>query len=61
MLPSSTSPLVRAIDPTTCQARVVDGITTDQRGLPRANANGCDIGAVELQTVPLVNTPRFTG
>ncbi len=61
MLPSATSPLVRAIDPTTCQTRVADRITTDQRGLPRANPDGCDIGAVELQSVPVMNPPRFTG
>ena len=65
LLPAITSPLVDRIPAAACQtAPLASGITTDQRGLPRAEFVGgaCDIGAVELQPAPPpVITPTFTG
>jgi hypothetical protein len=61
LLPAPTSPLVRAVDAEGCERAAREGVTTDQRGLPRLSAQGCDIGSVELQSVPLVVPPRFTG
>jgi hypothetical protein len=67
-LPAATSPLVDAIPLASCQADGASGITTDERGLPRPQFAGCDIGAVELQPIPppaaapaLIIQPRFTG
>ena len=53
-LPLSGSPLIDAIPLASCQADGASGITTDQRGFPRPALNGCDIGAVELQSFPPV-------
>jgi hypothetical protein len=61
LLPETTSPLVRAVPAAVCEAAVASGIVTDQRSLPRASAGPCDIGSVELQSVPVVVPPRFTG
>jgi hypothetical protein len=64
MDPSPTSPLVDGVPAAACRSDGAAGITTDQRGLPRpASRNpNCDIGALELQSVPVVGpTPNFTG
>ena len=50
--PLSGSPLVDAIPTGSCQNDGAAGITTDQRFLPRPAADGCDIGAVEVQPTP---------
>jgi hypothetical protein len=46
--PSATSPLLNAIPLATCPFGA-QGITTDERGLPRPHDAGCEIGAVEVQ------------
>jgi hypothetical protein len=61
LLPSPTSPLVDAIPFAACASGPAAGITTDQRGLPRAAFGGCDVGAVELQPDPPAPEPTFTG
>ena len=60
MLPAVSSPLVDAVPAAACAAG--QGITVDERSLPRPSSLGptCDIGAVELQPVPVVE-PTFTG
>jgi hypothetical protein len=62
-IPTTASPLVRGVDPQSCEAAARSGIVTDQRGLPRRTGDRCDIGAVELQALPpvIVQPPRFTG
>jgi len=63
-LPQSGSPLIDAILNAACQTPpLATGITTDQRGLARPEQSGgkCDIGAVEVQVVPIVVAIRFTG
>ena len=45
-VPAFDSPLVDAVDPADC------GPATDQRGEPRPDNGRCDIGSVELQTIP---------
>ena len=72
-LPAETSPLVDGVPLASCQADGADGITTDQRGITRPQRTGCDIGAVELETITpaptptptpspaVIVTPRFTG
>jgi hypothetical protein len=65
VLPNPGSPLIDAIPISSCQADGAAGITTDQRGVTRPQAAGCDIGAVEVVApvapTPVVVTPRFTG
>lgn len=64
-LPQAGSPLLDAIPTAAC----APGVTTDQRGVSRPQAGGCDIGAVEVEAVaptpitpvPLPLAPRFTG
>jgi hypothetical protein len=53
LLPAGGSPLINAGDPANCA-------TTDQRGVPRPQNGGCDIGAVE-RTTPTVATPVAAG
>ena len=47
-LPQPSSPLIDAVLLPSCQDDGASGITTDQRGLGRPHASGCDIGAVEV-------------
>ncbi len=59
-LPDTGSPLIDTIPVAACQADGAAGITTDQRGVTRPQAGGCDIGAVEV--VPAITLqPTFTG
>jgi hypothetical protein len=61
-LPGAGSPLIDAIPVDACQADGASGITTDERGVARPQAGGCDIGAVEVVPVePIVLQPTFTG
>jgi hypothetical protein len=69
-LPQTTSVLVDAIPPASCQADGAAGITTDERGITRPQGAGCEIGAVELEVVvpappapapAVVIQPAFTG
>jgi hypothetical protein len=65
LLPKPGSPLIDAIPISSCQADGAAGVTTDQRGVSRPQAGGCDIGAVEVVApvppTPVAVTPRFTG
>ena len=62
LLPADTSPLVDAIPLSACQADGAAGVTTDQRGVTRPQALGCDIGAVEILAAEVVAiAPKFTG
>ena len=72
MLPAAGSPLVDGIPVADCRIDDASEVTTDQRGLPRPAGDGCDVGAVELQPIPLTPLqpptatpvplqPRFTG
>ena len=58
-VPQTGSGLIDAIPVGSCQADGAAGVTTDQRGAPRPQGAGCDIGAVEV-AAPVV-VPRFTG
>jgi hypothetical protein len=49
MLPAAGSPLLNAGDAAHCT-------TADQRGVPRPQGGGCDIGAIE-RTIPTAGTP----
>lgn len=62
MLPGTGSPLIDAVPAAACQSDGAAGITTDERSLPRPSSLGpnCDIGAVEVQPVPVIE-PSFTG
>jgi hypothetical protein len=60
MLPGTGSPLIDWIPVDACQADGASGISTDQRGVARPQAGGCDIGAVEV--IPALPVePSFTG
>ncbi|MFA5883527.1 MAG: choice-of-anchor Q domain-containing protein [Acidimicrobiia bacterium] len=63
MLPAAGSPLIDAVPAAACQSDGAAGITTDERSLPRPSvpSPSCDIGAVEVQPVPVALTPTFTG
>jgi hypothetical protein len=66
-LPQAGSPLLNAIPAVAC----APDVTTDQRGVTRPQAGSCDIGAVEVEALPLTAltpaatpipvAPRFTG
>lgn len=64
-LPQANSPLLDAIPVAHCRDDGASTITplVDQRGDPRPQGPGCDIGALEVQVgaAPVVVTPRFTG
>jgi hypothetical protein len=64
-VPQASSPLLDAIPVAHCRDDGASMITplVDQRGDPRPQGSGCDIGALEVQVaaVPVVVTPRFTG
>lgn len=60
LLPETKSPLLEAIPAAACQTPPATGVTTDQRGEPRPGSTSCDIGAVEIQPVPVIE-PTFTG
>lgn len=64
-VPQPGSPLVDAIPVVACQDDGAAGVTTDQRGVARAQVEGCEIGSVEIpdapEPEPLVLTPTFTG
>lgn len=76
-LPLAGSPLIDAIPTSACESGPAAGITTDQRGVTRPSAEGCDIGSVEVTaddpstqpqgpgSTPATGTtgvtPRFTG
>jgi hypothetical protein len=47
-LPADTSPLIDGVPLDQCQADGATGVTTDQRGITRPQAAGCDIGSVEV-------------
>jgi hypothetical protein len=51
--PLTGSPLLDAIPTASCQADGAAGVTTDQRGITRPQGATCDIGAVEIEVVPL--------
>jgi Putative pectate lyase-like adhesive domain len=53
MAPLTSSPLLDAIPIESCQADGASGITTDQRGVTRPQGSACDIGAVEVEVVPV--------
>jgi hypothetical protein len=59
-VPQNGSGLIDAIPVGACQADGAAGVTTDQRGAPRPQGAGCDIGAVEVPASVVV-VPRFTG
>jgi hypothetical protein len=68
--PATTSPLIDAIPVDACTGGGPAAIATDQRGVGRPQADGCDIGAVEVVAtspgvppVPpaVVSAPAFTG
>jgi hypothetical protein len=72
LLPATTSPLVDGVAIGACSSDGASGISplTDQRGLPRPQFAGCDIGSVELQPAPappappappVIIQPAFTG
>jgi len=72
VLPLAGSPLIDAIPTGSCQSDGATGIAIDQRGVPRPQGAGCDIGAVEVEVPPVppappvpppavIFTPRFTG
>ncbi|MEX2255381.1 MAG: choice-of-anchor Q domain-containing protein, partial [Acidimicrobiia bacterium] len=61
MLPGPASPLIDAIPAGACQDDGAAGVATDQRGITRPQAVGCDIGAVEVEAVAVVVQPTFTG
>jgi hypothetical protein len=72
LLPQPGSPLIDAIPIASCQANGAAAITTDQRGVTRPQRAGCDIGAVEVESIappvpptptpaPVTAVPRFTG
>jgi hypothetical protein len=62
LLPAAGSPLLDVIPPAACQSGQAAGTPTDQRGLPRPQSNGCDIGAVELCLVhPFSDVPAWVG
>jgi hypothetical protein len=58
-VPLTGSGLIDAIPVGSCQADGAAGVTTDQRGTPRPQGAGCDIGAVEVAARIVI--PRFTG
>jgi hypothetical protein len=58
-VPQTGSGLIDAIPVGSCQADGAAGVTTDQRGTPRPQGAGCDIGAVEVAARVVI--PRFTG
>ena len=62
MLPGTGSPLVDGVAAAACQSDGAAAITTDERSLPRPStiSPSCDIGAVEVQSVPVLE-PSFTG
>jgi hypothetical protein len=49
VLPGSGSALIDAIPPEDCAGATAAAVTTDQRGVPRPQGSGCDIGAVEIE------------
>jgi hypothetical protein len=55
-LPQPGSPLIDGIPTASCQADGASGVTTDQRGVTRPQAGGCDIGSVEVEA-PAPPTP----
>lgn len=66
LLPQNDSPLVDAIPNSACGGVIAlaqGAVPTDQRNLVRPSPTGgaCDIGAVEVQTQPVVVEPTFTG
>lgn len=61
LMPLSSSPLLNAIPLADCQDDGAAGITTDERSLPRPAETGCEIGAVEVQTVPPSTTTTAPG
>ena len=56
-LPGNTSPLIDAIPVANCDSSV----PTDQRGVTRPQAQGCDIGAVEVKAASLQVTKTTSG
>jgi hypothetical protein len=60
LLPITGSPLIDAIPTAACETGSAAGVTTDQRGIARPQADGCDIGAVEVIPAIALN-PTFTG
>lgn len=66
LLPATTSPLVNFIPIAACGGGdalvgALPPVTTDQRGITRPQATGCEIGSVELEVVAVVAEPTFTG
>jgi len=62
MLPQTGSPLLNFIPIASCgggDALAGFAVTTDQRGVSRPQATGCEIGSVEVEVV--VVEPTFTG
>ncbi|HWW44947.1 MAG TPA: choice-of-anchor Q domain-containing protein, partial [Acidimicrobiia bacterium] len=59
-LPQPGSPLIDAIPVPDCTLGLLALGTVDQRGVPRPQGAGCDIGAVEV-VVPVAVTASFTG
>jgi hypothetical protein len=60
-VPEPGSPLLDWVGLSACQADGANGVTTDQRNLPRPSGPGCDIGAVEVQVQAIPLQPNFTG
>ena len=48
----ATSPAVDPIPQSSCTDTNGNPVTTDQRGVPRPQGSGCDIGAYELEKIP---------
>lgn len=64
MLPQTGSPLLNFIPIASCgggDALAGFAVTTDQRGVSRPQATGCEIGSVEIEAIAIVVTPTFTG
>jgi predicted outer membrane repeat protein len=60
---ASTSPALNRVMPGTnnCGAGATNPVTTDERGMPRPQGTGCDIGAYELDMVTIAPVSPLSG